>query len=410
MIRHLLRLAWNRKGANLLVTAEIFVSFLVLFAVVALGVYYVDNYSQPLGFSYQNVWRIAIEGRPLRGDGRASGDDDAVRAAAGSRMRELVATLGEFSEIVSVAAADPVPYTDSRRSSSYERQGRNVRYRELEATDSFLDVMGLTITRGRWFGREDDALPGSAAVITERLAREVFGDADPLGQNLAEETDSEGRPIPPIRVVGVISEFRQDGEYAGSEGFVVTRARLEDPEASGIGNFLVKVRPGAGADLEARMAARLQSVAPDWSFKVESLAALRDSQNGLRLAPVLAVGTIAAFLLLMVALGLTGVLWQSVTQRTKEIGLRRAKGASARGIHVQILGEVLVMTTMALLLGVIVVVQLPLLSLVTGLSAPVYAASLAISVVSIYVLTVACGYYPSRLATRLTPAEALHYE
>ena len=66
---------------------------------------------------------------------------------------------------------------------------------------------------------------------------------------------------------------------------------------------------------------------------------------------MLAVGVVAGFLMLMVALGLTGVLWQNVTQRTREIGLRRAKGATARRIHRQILGELLVMTTLALAAG-----------------------------------------------------------
>ena len=116
------------------------------------------------------------------------------------------------------------------------------------------------------------------------------------------------------------------------------------------------------------------------------------------------------FLLLMVVLGLVGVLWQNVTQRTQEIGLRRAKGATARRIQQQILGEVVVMTTFAVAAGTLVVVQLPLLDALGFLSPGVMAASLVISAAAIYVLTSVCGFYPARLATRVQPAEALHYE
>jgi len=66
MIKHLFKMVWNRKRTNFLITVEIFFSFLVLFTVILFGVYYTDNYRQPLGFSYQNVLNISItrERRP----------------------------------------------------------------------------------------------------------------------------------------------------------------------------------------------------------------------------------------------------------------------------------------------------------------------------------------------------------
>src|SRR5262249_60359516 len=129
-----------------------------------------------------------------------------------------------------------------------------------------------------------------------------------------------------------------------------------------------------------------------------------------RLASVLAFGLVTGFLLLMVALGLTGVLWQNVTQRTREIGLRRAKGATIPRVHRQILGELTVMTSLALLAGVLVVVQFPLLDLLGYVRPAVFAASLAVSIAALYGVTLVCGWYPSRLATRVPPAEALRYE
>ncbi len=155
---------------------------------------------------------------------------------------------------------------------------------------------------------------------------------------------------------------------------------------------------------------RMQATAKDWSFEVRPLADMRAEQLKETLTPLVAEAVVGGFLMLMVAMGLTGVLWQTVTQRTREIGLRRAKGATIPNIRMQILGELVVMTTAAVLLGSVVVVQFPLLRMFGWVSAGVYASSLVISAACIYLLTVACAWYPSRMATAIQPAEALHYE
>jgi putative ABC transport system permease protein len=102
-----------------------------------------------------------------------------------------------------------------------------------------------------------------------------------------------------------------------------------------------------------------------------------------------------------------------VTQRIREFGLRRAKGATIFDVRTQVLTEMLLMTTLALAAAVLLVAQLPLLPLPPDLrvvSPAVFLVSIAISVLAIYGLTLACGWQPSRLATRIQPAEALHYE
>ena len=60
MIRHLVRIVWNRRRTNLLISIEIFLSFLVLATILILGLFLADNYRQPLGFSYQHVWSVRI--------------------------------------------------------------------------------------------------------------------------------------------------------------------------------------------------------------------------------------------------------------------------------------------------------------------------------------------------------------
>ena len=92
MIKHLLKLVWNRKRVNFLITIEIFVSFLVLFLVTIFAVYYAYNYRQPLGFNYENVWNINIDIKQESDESHANNQIET--------MRQLHFALKDFSEIV----------------------------------------------------------------------------------------------------------------------------------------------------------------------------------------------------------------------------------------------------------------------------------------------------------------------
>ena len=142
---------------------------------------------------------------------------------------------------------------------------------------------------------------------------------------------------------------------------------------------------------------RAMAVAGDWSFEVQPLDAIRRDKLRQYTIPLGVFGTIAGFLLMMVGLGLTGVVWQSVTQRIREFGLRRAKGATIANVRMQVLVEMVIMTSIALLVGVFLVAQIPLLPIPSDLRlipAAVFVASIVISVACIYLLTLACGWYP----------------
>jgi putative ABC transport system permease protein len=401
MIRHLLKLVWSRRGSNALVAAEMLVSFLVLLAVATLGLFYLDNYRQPIGFDYRDVWRLEVQTPGRVGDSAQTGRAETIR--------QLLDAVRHTPGVLAVAAGSPTPFSQSASQRDYERRGRVVSHYNAWVSDDFAEVMSLHVVRGRFFSREDDAATWEPVVITESLARELFGAEDPLGRNISGERNSRGEPEPERRVVGVVAAFRQEGEFDPPVHYVFERQRFDTPDATLRGDLLVRVAPGATAGLEERLARVAQHVARDWTFRVEPLALARERVGRLYLAPVLLVGLVAGFLALMVALGLTGVLWLAVTRRTREIGLRRAKGATRGDIRGQVLGEILVLTTLAVLPGVLLAVQLPL---VGALPVPwrVFAASLALSVAGIYLLAVLCGWYPARLAARVEPAEALRYE
>jgi putative ABC transport system permease protein len=416
MIRHVITLIWHRKRSNLLLVAEIFFSVLVLFGVGALGVYMAENWYRPIGFTPDNLWIVNV-------DMRVTGNDT-FTASQVETMQRVLAAARELPEVENVAGALLPPYFMGSSNRAYEKDGRRIEYGNNEVTDEFKDVLGLRIVQGRWFGREDDGASYLPVVINAPMAAELFPGQDPIGQNLAPERlpGEENSPRPPSdpgiqqqRVVGVVAAYREDGEIDGQAWQALYRKPLTDTDPSKIVNrppstLVVRVRPGTSASFEEPLIKHLQAVARGWSFEVKPMTEARASMIAFAAAPVAAIALVAGFLILMVALGLTGVLWQNVTQRTREIGLRRAKGAERARVQRQILGELVVMTSMAVAAAALFAAQVPLVSPFYWVETHVYLVGFLIAAATIYLLTFLCGWYPSRLATRVEPAEALRYE
>ncbi len=405
MIRHLFKLIWNRKRTNVLMMTEIFVSFLVLFAVVGLAVYMLDNWRRPIGYSIDRVWDIDVDMKQT--------SDDYFDAQQQETVSQLFLAIGEFPEIEGVAGTMLAPYQFGSSNSSYDWRGRTIEFGVAEVTDGFKDLMGLQLTEGRWFGPQDEGQSYDAVVINQTMREDLFGSGTAIGQDLQSENPPPGTVSRrPYRVVGVVEAYREDGEFDGTRNYAIFRKPLRgsDPTSRPPRNLLIKVRAGAAPDFEERLITRLQAAAPGWSFDVTRLSQMRDDSIRFAVAPLVAIALVAAFLMLMVALGLFGVLWQAVTQRTRELGLRRAKGASRLNVRRQILGEISVMTFLALAVGTLVVAQFPLLNIIYFVEPHVYLIAFVISVATIYALTLLCGWYPSHVATRIEPAEALRYE
>jgi putative ABC transport system permease protein len=104
------------------------------------------------------------------------------------------------------------------------------------------------------------------------------------------------------------------------------------------------------------------------------------------------------------------VLWQNVTRRAREFGLRRAAGASQRDIQRQVLMEITLTAAIGLIVGLVLVVQIPLIPLASFLSTGVIASGALAAVVLVLGLALSAAAYPSWLATRTHPADALRDE
>lgn len=414
MIRHLLKLVWNRKRANALITLEIFFSFLVVFVVGTLGLYLWDNIRAPLGFSFKDVWVASINMQQT--------SDDTYEPEQVATFQRLLTETQALAPVESAAGAMVVPYSLGNYTGRWHFKGRPVDADFNEVTRDFASVMGLQLVQGRWFQKGDEMLAWHPLVINAAMAREVFGAEDPIGKRFGDASKDD--PEPERRVVGVVSDFRKGGELSGPGNYVfmlktlaplgIANAAADAPGPSSVNRppreMLIKVRPGTPVTFEEELAKRLQAVAPAWSFEVKPLVQMRESSFKLRLTPLIVGGIVALFLMLMVGLGLIGVLWQNLLQRTREMGLRRASGASRADVHAQVLWEQLVLTSFGVLLGTVVVAQIPLLDLIGFIRPQILVGGIVVAMVSIYLLAVLCALYPSAMASRVQPAEALRYE
>jgi putative ABC transport system permease protein len=394
--KHLLKLVWNRKRANALIVIEIFISFLVLFAVITAVVTFATRWNQPLGYEWKDVWAVRLEF-----DYDAGEKADPELAATVYRMLDETRA---FPEVAAAALSNTPAYSFSTSEGSRRINNRDVEMKFDDVTDDFLKVMQMKIVRGRWFNADDDAAQYWPVVLAADTAKAIYGDEDPVGKKIEEDDHTA------MQIVGVVETFRKDGEVAGADQMIFRRIAKDGKYGRLGSHLLVRLQPGTPAEFEQTLMTRLQQLAPQMTFRVRYMSAMRTNLLRSFLAPLVIGGIIGAFLIAMVALGLTGVLWQSVTRRTREIGLRRAMGATGPNVHRQILGEVALLSTIAVIAGSVLILQLPILGAFRIVTPPAFSLGFLASLATIYGLTVLCGLYPSWLASRLQPADALRYE
>jgi putative ABC transport system permease protein len=410
VIRHLLKLVWKRKRSSALLTLEILISFLVLFGVGTLAATAILRYRKPLGFDYNNVWvaSISFPQPPVVINETLERQAEARRVREAPYRATLDRVIGELRtlpQIEAVAASSAPAYSASEWTSGADFNGRRVSMTRDGVTDGYGELMRIPLLRGRWFGPEDDSASIPPMIVDSDLARNMFGDADPLGQKFS---FGEGDDF---RIVGITAPFRKRGEFSQDKvRMAFDRVALNGSRGNTPRELLIRVRPGTPAEFEETLTERLHVLAPDFQARIRHMDSMRRTMNRLFLAPVILGGIVSAFLIGMVALGLSGVLWQNVTRRRREIGLRRALGATGSSVHRQILIEVALLSTLAVIVGVLVIAQLPIIGLFQVVTPLAYAIGIGVALATIYALTLLSGLYPSWLAGRVQPAEALHYE
>ncbi|HWW72932.1 MAG TPA: ABC transporter permease [Duganella sp.] len=398
MLHHLLKLIWKRKSRNMMLSLEILLAFMVVFAVAAFAVRSYQLYRMPTGFAWHDQWSVSIRNaQPI--------PNDAVIYDA------LKRSLLELPEVEKVAFTSFGPYEMSRWNGYYSLPdgSRRVEIDGMGVSDDFFDAMQVPpAPQGRWFSKADDAADAAPTVINRLLADKLFPGIPAVGQVFI---DAEGKGTPQrYRVSAVIENFRPQGEYMDPVYYMLPRF------IPGVGKepamtIVLRVKPGTPRAFESRLSARLKGEHNDWSYVISPLSEARKSMLHLQMLPLMTMSVIAAFLLVMVAFGLFGVLWQNTTQRIPEIGLRRALGADAGHIYRQIIAEQMLLSTAAMAVALVLLVQLPLTGVFDDtLNWPVFLTATALSAGVIYLLSLLCSLYPGWRAARLSPTQALHYE
>ncbi|MFD2934386.1 ABC transporter permease [Spirosoma flavum] len=390
MIRHLITLSWNKKKTHSLLIVEIWASFMVLFGLTSLIIFNVSKYVEPLGFTYENVWAINL-----------ANNQDTTEVA--QKVRAIFQRLKAYPEVESVSRmSDNSPFSNYHNGMGVSYNKTVTQMSFYVADENLAETLAMPLTLGTWYRAPDSVAKYRPVVINQKASESLFSNANPVGKTIS---DYEGKKEI-WRVAGVINTFKGKGEFAKNEPVMI---ELLDENATWNKTMLIRVKPGTDAVFEAKMVHDITSMAKGWSVEVGSLVDSRKAQHNITLVPVIIFLVISGFLLINVALGLFGVLNLSIAKRRGEIGLRRALGATGNAISAQFIGEIWVLATFALIIGLLFAAQFPLLN-VFDLQAGIYLTAIAISALVIYAIVTLCALFPSRQAAMIQPATALHEE
>ena len=384
MITHLFKLIWNKKKSHSLMIVEIWASFMVLFGLTTLIVINVGNYRKPLGFAYENVWAISLKN-----------NQDTTEVA--NKIQRILQRLKAYPDVVSASRMSAnSPFSSYQTSNSVEYDKRKVSV-DIYATDEeFAKTLAMQTVTGSWYRNTDNVGKYVPIVINQKAKEGLFEDENPLGKIISER----------YKVVGVVNTFKAKGEFMTDKPAMFELLKADQPWNN---TMLIKVKPGTDAVFEAQLVKEIATMVKGWSVEVDYLTDSRKNQHNLVLVPVTIASIVSGFLLINVALGLFGVLNLSIARRRGEIGLRRALGATGSGISTQFIGEIWVLATFALLIGLLFAAQFPLLT-VFDVPPSIYLTAIGLSVAIIYGIVTLCALFPSRQAALIQPAVALHEE
>jgi putative ABC transport system permease protein len=416
MLSHALKLIWNRRRANRLVVIEIAAAFVVTFVLAAISMNLWTNYRRPLGFEYENVWAVTVN-NSTAGFGFGLG----VQPSYSETQSQVLSALRALPRTQAVEPLMVTPFISSSWQSDFTGNGDSDLVSLVSrSTTEGLKAIGVKLVDGRWFGPEDEGQDYRAVLVNRTFVEQAFGpDEDPIGRRidrpdpdfpLDQLPEAQRREaLREIRIVGVIDDFRQWGEFADEFAYVINRQEPRDEKGNQF-NLALKVAPGTDASFEERISATIESVAPGWVALVTPWEQLRATRHATTLLPLKVAATVSAFFLALVVMGLIGVLWQDVVRRTQEIGLRRALGARASDVRRQIQVEIIVVGAFGILVGAGIAIQFPLLELVARIDWASAIPGIALAAALILLLIILGALYPSWLASRREPADALRYE
>jgi putative ABC transport system permease protein len=281
----------------------------------------------------------------------------------------------------------------------------------IGVTEGFQAIRRLLILRGRYFDSADMETRSKVCLVTKELADRVFGLENPIGGpiRMGELT---------FTVIGVfrervstfgLSEIQRESViiphtlmkyYTGVEVLRVLYAQAMSPEDV----------PG----VQKQMARLLQSRHPiEAEYDVQTLAAILNAAKNISLALTIVLLVIAFIALLISGIGIMNIMLVTVTERTREIGIRKAIGAARREILYQFLIEAFLISGGGAVIGILIGLAIPVIiqPLLPGnLRVPISPVSVMVAFAVSCSTGLFFGYLPANQAARLQPIESLRYE
>jgi len=390
MIKHIIKIIWNKKSSNALLLLEILLAFLVLAAVLSFVFYNTDRLSSPLGFETENRKYITF--------GELNDLDSTQRVET---LALLKRSLEELDLVEQVAYSNPVgPFANSNYCHGNDDNGYDIQACYAVVDHSFVTTSGMKIIEGRDF-LEDDYTAAYSPIIFNKHFMDEFYPEQSMIDSVIQFQGNE------MKIVGVIEEYKYNGEFEESDNRALL---LYTPALAGfirLTKAYLKMNPAADIAYEEKISKTIESVLKTPSFTIQDAPLLRKRTNLETWIPMYALLGMCIFLCINVALGLFGVLSYSISKRRSEVGLRRALGASGAAIAQQFTLEIIILTAFAILIGIVFAIQIPLLNFFDVDSSIFYRGILYSSLIILIVVTV-CALYPSIQAARIHPALALH--
>lgn len=332
-----------------------------------------------------------------------------VRSAAGSNItlsNQDAKAIGKISGIQYMA-----PSVSAQSQLIYNH--KNWKTSVQGTTPEFLDIRNYKIAAGSFFTTSHENARARVVVLGQTAATNLFGAASPIGQTIRIDTA-------PFRVIGVLeskgqSSMGQDQDDLALVPLLTAQERLMG--MTYLNSITVQVENEAEIDrVQSEITALLRSrhhlaAKAEDDFTVRNLTALMSTMSETTGTITLFLGAVAAISLLVGGIGIMNIMLVSVTERTREIGIRKALGATYRDILTQFLVESVAISVTGGILGILLGISASyIISFIakwnTIISVPAIVVAFGVTVL----IGIFFGIYPARKAALLDPIDALRYE
>ena len=393
---------WRRMGSHLVVI-ELATAVVLLTGAGLLGKSLYRLVHVELGFPADHLAALNV-GLP---DAEFSTDAKVVHFA-----RQAVEQAGSLPGVQSAALTSVLPVscncnTDWVRFVGKPYNGIHNEVNQREVSASFFKTIGTRLARGRYFTDAEDGTKPAVIVINRSFARKYFPGEDPIGKKVG---DTELTPKSLREIIGVIEDFKDaslDQEQWPTEYFPFNQ------NTDTYFSMIVRTRQDEASVLPL-LTATLHRVSPDVSIDtpITLQQRINDSQTAyIHRSSAWLVSGFAGLALVLAAVGLYGVIAYSVSQRTREIGVRMALGAPRGSVYGLVLKEAGWLTVVGIALGLVCSVGAATLlrKLLFGTEAW-DAGTLACVAVVLGSAAMLASYLPARRAASVNPVEALRAE